>query len=106
MEAAKHSKQAAKGPVDEVIHAVEQIHRTVADVPFEILHRLGVMERSADEIKRIHDDSLTAIYTAVRGVQHELTDLADGILAQAAPDAAPDTAPDKEQKKGRRRPAA
>ncbi len=98
MEAAKHSKQTVEGPIDEVIHAVEQIHRTVADVPFEILNRLGVMERSADEIKRIHDDSLTAIYTAVREVHHELTDLADGLVTQGAPD--------HEQKKGRRRSAA
>lgn len=57
--------------------AVEDIHRTISDLPFQILETLGIMDQSASEVKKIHDESLAAVYGAVRDVGHKVIHFAE-----------------------------
>lgn len=64
---------------DKGTRAVEDIHRTIADLPFEILERLGVLEKSGEEIKKIHDETVGAIYDTIREVGRKVADYADDV---------------------------
>ena len=66
--------------VDKGARAVHEIHRSISDLPFNVLHRLGVMDQTISEVKRIHDTSVDAIYETIRDVNHKVSKLADDLL--------------------------
>jgi hypothetical protein len=75
--------------VDRGATTAEEIHRAISEVPFDALERLGVLERSHDEIKRIHDDTLTAVYDLVRQVNRKVARFAHDVIEDrdASPEA-------------------
>ncbi len=86
----------AKGLVERVEETVdrgattaEEIHRAIADLPLGTLERLGVLEQTGGEVRRIHDETLGAIYDLVRDVNHKLARFAAELVEQrdARPDA-------------------
>ena len=66
--------------VDRGATTAEEIHRAIADLPFEALERLGVLETSGGEIKRIHDDTVSAVYDLVRQVNHKIARFAHDVI--------------------------
>ena len=86
----------AKGLVERVEETVdrgattaEEIHRAIADLPLGTLERLGVLEQAGGEVRRIHDQTVGAIYDLVRDVNHKLARFAAELVEQrdARPDA-------------------
>lgn len=71
--------------VDRGAEAVHDIHRSISDLPFNVLQRLGVMDQTISEVKRIHDTSVDAIYETVRDVNQKVAKLADDLFEQEAP---------------------
>lgn len=61
--------------------SVEQIHRDIADLPLGVLERLGLFERTAEDVRSIQDASIGAVYGLIRDVTHEVTKLAGELLA-------------------------
>lgn len=54
----------------------EEIHRAIADLPLEILERLDVFKETAEDVQRIQDTSIGAIYDVIRRVNEEVTRMA------------------------------
>jgi hypothetical protein len=86
----------AKGLVERVEETVdrgattaEEIHRAIAGLPLGTLERLGVHDQTLGEVRRIHDETLGAIYDLVRDVNHTLARFAVELVEQrdARPDA-------------------
>ncbi len=87
----------AKGLVERVAETVdrgattaEEIHRAIADLPLGTLERLGVLEEAGGEVRRIHDQTVGAIYDLVRDVNHKLAHFAAELVEPREPDARPD----------------
>lgn len=68
--------------VDEGATTVEEIHRAIADMPLSVLEKLGLMERTATEVREIQDVTLGAIYDLIRDVNHKVADLARDLLEE------------------------
>lgn len=66
--------------VDRGATTAEEIHRAISDLPFETLGRLGVLDPSHSEIKRIHDDTVTAVYDLVRQVNRKIASFARDLI--------------------------
>lgn len=66
--------------VDRGATAVEEIHRSIASLPLEILENLGLFERTAGEVKRIQEESLGAIYDRIRDVNRKVGRLTADLL--------------------------
>ena len=64
---------------DKGTRTVEEIHRSISDLPFGILKRIGVLEKSGDELKKLHDETVGAIYDTIRDVGHKVAELADDV---------------------------
>ncbi len=65
--------------------AAERIHREIAELPLDVLERLGLFDRTASELRSLQASSIGAIYDLVRDVGHEVTKLAGDLLEQAEP---------------------
>ena len=70
--------------VDQGARAVHGIHRSISDLPFNVLHRLGVMDQTISEIKRIHDTSVDAIYETICDVNHRVSKMTEDLLEEEA----------------------
>lgn len=66
--------------VDKGATTVEQIHREIADLPLGVLERLGLFERSREDVRSIQDASIGAVYDVIRDVNHQVTKLAGELL--------------------------
>ncbi len=63
--------------IDKGAHSVEQIHKTIASMPLSALKDRGLL---SDEVAEKHDDSVGAVYDAIRRVNREIGDLASGLI--------------------------
>ncbi len=83
---ARRSAKANPGLVEDTVdkgtRAAHEIHRSISDLPFNVLHRLGVMDQTISEVKRIHDTSVDAIYETIRDVNHKVSKLADDLFEE------------------------
>ena len=60
--------------------SVEEIHKEIADLPFEVLERNGLFERSASEVRDVQHRSIGAVYDVVRSVNRRIGELASELL--------------------------
>jgi hypothetical protein len=85
---AKRRAGSIEAVVDRGARDVEEIHRSISDLPFNVMHRLGVMDETLKEVKRIHDTSVGAIYETIRDVNHKVAKLADDLVEEGRAPAA------------------
>jgi signal transduction histidine kinase len=78
----KELTQRIEEVVDQGATTVEEIHRSIAEMPLDVLERLGLLEQTTSEVRRIQDASLGAIYGLIRDVNHKLAGLAGDLLEQ------------------------
>ena len=70
-----------EGLIDKGANTAEEIHRAVSDLPVSVLESLG-MEETAEDVKKIQDSSIGAIYELIHDVNHKVADLAADLLKQ------------------------
>ena len=61
---------------------VEEIHRSIADLPFTVLERLGLFEETTSEVRNVQETSIGAIYDLIRDINHKVGKLATELLEQ------------------------
>ncbi len=90
--------------VDEGAKSVEEIHRSIAAMPLDVLERLDVFETTVKDVRKVQDASIGAVYDVIHKVNHEVNRLAkeliDGSARSRKPASKPSTKP------AARRPAA
>ena len=84
--------------VDRTADAAEQIHRSIADLPLDVLERNGLFVTTAARIRRIQDRSIEAVYDVVRQVNRGVGGLAADLLGSG------DASRDARRGSGRARP--
>jgi hypothetical protein len=76
--------------VDDGADSVEEVHRSIANTPLDVLERLDVFKETVKDVRRIQDTSIGAIYDLIHKVNREAAKLANELLRRrAAPKAAP-----------------
>ena len=59
---------------------VEEIHKSIARLPLDILERLDVFEEMVKDVRKVQDASIGAVYDVIRKVNHEVGNYAKEIL--------------------------
>jgi uncharacterized protein YaaR (DUF327 family) len=71
--------------VEEVIekgaNTAEEINRAILDLPVTALESLG-LEETAEDVKKVQDSSIGAIYRLIHDINHKVADLATDLLEQ------------------------
>lgn len=69
--------------IDKGATTVEDIHKSIADLPLKVLERSHLFEKSAKEVQRVQDISIGAIYDLIRDINEKVGSLATELLAKA-----------------------
>jgi len=72
--------QVVTDAVERGTDAAEEIHKAIAAVPFDWLRRVADLGESVDDVQRVHDRTVGAVYDLVRGVNREVGRLAEQVL--------------------------
>ena len=67
--------------IDKGADTAEEINRAVLDLPVTVLDSLG-LEDTANEVKKVQDSSIGAVYNLVHEINHKVADLAADLLEQ------------------------
>jgi hypothetical protein len=70
--------------IDKGATTVEEIHKSIADLPLKMLEEGELLRGSAKEVRRVQDHTIGAIYDVIRGINREVGTLASELLAEAA----------------------
>lgn len=71
-----------KDAVDKGAASVEEIHKSIADLPLEVMERNGLFEQTAAEVRKLQDQSIGAVYDLIRDVNQRVAELASDLLSQ------------------------
>jgi hypothetical protein len=77
--------QLVKDVVDQGATTAEEIHRAIAELPLTVLERIGLFERTAQDVRKIQDSSIGAVYDLIRDVNQKVAKLAGAVLEQGRP---------------------
>ena len=61
--------------VDRGATSIEQIHQYIADLPFEALERLGVLDPDTAELRETKRRTIGLVYDAIRRIYREVGEL-------------------------------
>ena len=66
--------------VDAGANTVEEIHRSIAAMPLDVLAKLDVCEATVKDVRKVQETSIGAIYDLIHKVNHEVGKLAKELL--------------------------
>jgi hypothetical protein len=69
-----------KREVDAGADTVEEIHRSIARMPLDVLAKLDVFEQTVKDVRKVQETSIGAIYDLIRKVNQEVGKLAKELL--------------------------
>jgi hypothetical protein len=70
--------------IDRGATTVEEIHKSIADLPLKILEESELLKGTAREAQRVQDHTIGKIYDVIRGINQQVGSLASTLLAEAA----------------------
>lgn len=75
-------KDAVQQALDDGATTVEDVHRRVANIPFEQLAKIAAVEGLVNQARDLHDQSVGTVYDTIRKVNARVGELADAALQQ------------------------
>ena len=66
--------------VDEAATAVEEIHKSIADLPLKLLEETDLFRKPAREVRHTQDRAIRAIYDVVRDTNHRVAKLVSDLI--------------------------
>jgi len=66
--------------VDRGATSAEEIHKSIANLPLDMLERNGLFEQTAAEVRKIQDQTLGAVYDLIRDVNERVSELTSDLL--------------------------
>jgi hypothetical protein len=85
----KTATKSIQSAIEEGATRVEEIHKSIAELPLKILEESDVLRGPAREVRRTQQRAIGAIYDLIRKINHEVGSYAAGVLAESS---APKTA--------------
>jgi hypothetical protein len=68
--------------VDKGATTAEEIHREVVSLPIKVLEGLGLFENTTEDVKKIQDVSIGAVYDLIRNINHKVAGIATELLGK------------------------
>ena len=70
--------------IDKGATTVEDIHKSIADLPLKILEESELLKGPAREVRRVQDHTIGAVYDLIRRINDQVGSVASELLAEAA----------------------
>lgn len=62
--------------------AVEQVHRSIASMPFDALERIDALQQPVAKAREVHDHTVGNIYETIRLLNDRAGEIARGLLGE------------------------
>ncbi len=62
--------------------SVEKIHKAIAGLPLEVIERNGLWEDAAQDVRKLQEQSIGAVYDVIREVNHQVAEFAADLLGE------------------------
>lgn len=59
---------------------VEQVHRSIASMPFDVLEKIDALQKPVNKAREIHDQTVGNIYETIRLLNERAGEIARGLL--------------------------
>jgi hypothetical protein len=66
--------------IDDGATTVEQVHKSIASMPFDLLERIDALQKPASKAREIHDQTVGNIYETIRLLNDRAGEMARNIL--------------------------
>ena len=66
--------------VDKGATTIEEIHKSIADLPLKLLEETELLRKPAREVRRVQDRTIGAIYDVVRGANRRVARLVSDLI--------------------------
>ena len=70
--------------IDKGATTVEEVHKSIADLPLKMLEESDLLRGPAKEVQRVQDHTIGAIYDLIRDINKRVGTLASELLTEAA----------------------
>lgn len=68
-------KDSLQQAIDRAVSSIGQIHQQIADLPFELLERAGVLNEDKLALRERNRQAATMVYDAIRRINQQIGDL-------------------------------
>ena len=72
--------------VDRSATRIEQLHKSIAEIPLDVMRRSELFEETADDLIDLQERSIGTVYGAVREVNRRVAELTSDLLRPSSPD--------------------
>jgi hypothetical protein len=86
--------------IDEGATTVEEIHKSIADLPLRILEENDLLPETTKEVRRVQDHTIGAVYDLIRDINEKVGKLASDVLEETAGRRTPHRAEHKKRAAG------
>lgn len=69
--------------IDDGATTVEQVHRSIATMPFDVLEKIDALQKPVNQVREIHDQTVGNIYETIRLLNERVGEIARGLLGEA-----------------------
>lgn len=76
-------QQIVEKAIDEGATTVEQVHRSIASMPFDVLEKIDALQNPVNKARQIHDETVGNIYETIRLLNDRAGEIARGLLDPA-----------------------
>ncbi len=83
----KTLKDFVENAIDKGACSVEEVHKKIADMPFDFIAKIGPLQESAEQAKALQDNTIGSIYEAIRFVNKKAGEYAEELLPGKKPEA-------------------
>lgn len=66
--------------IDDGATTVEQVHRSISSMPFDLLERIDVLQKPTAKARELHDQTVGNIYETIRLLNDRAGEMARNIL--------------------------
>lgn len=72
--------------VDRAATSAEEIHKSIVEIPLDVMRDSGFFEQTADDVSDLQGRSISAVYDVVRDANHRVMGLASELLRPRSAD--------------------
>ena len=66
--------------IDNGARTVEDVHKAIADLPFEILEKNGILDEDGQQLRERSQQTLGTVYATIRDVNQKIGELASDMF--------------------------
>ena len=66
--------------VEDGATTVEQVHRSIASMPFDVLEKIDALQKPMSKAREVHDETVGNIYETIRLLNDRAGEIARGLL--------------------------